>query len=58
MPCNRKIIQPEFGFQLEIANEQDTESKISDFKAELIKFAALDVSNEEIPKRYDSQDDD
>lgn len=34
--------------QTEIAHEHDTESRVSAFKAELMKFAALDVSNEEI----------
>ncbi|MBO9599208.1 MAG: recombinase family protein, partial [Cohnella sp.] len=34
--------------QVEIAHEHDTESRVSSFKAELTKFAALDVSNEEI----------
>ena len=34
--------------QVEIAHEHDTESRVSAFKAELMKFAALDVSNEEI----------
>ncbi|GFN31668.1 recombinase family protein [Paenibacillus xylaniclasticus] len=34
--------------QTEIAHELDTESRVSAFKAELMKFAALDVSNEEI----------
>lgn len=33
--------------QTEIAHEHDTESRVSAFKAELMKFAALDVSNEE-----------
>lgn len=32
----------------EILNEHDTESKVTVFKAELMKFASLDVSNEEI----------
>ncbi len=30
------------------AHEHDTESRVSAFKAELMNFAALDVSNEEI----------
>ncbi|MBE1446157.1 recombinase family protein [Paenibacillus sp. OAS669] len=34
--------------QTEIAHEHDTESRVSAFKVELMKFAALDVSNEEI----------
>ncbi|HZG56679.1 recombinase family protein [Paenibacillus sp.] len=34
--------------QTEISHEHDTESRVSAFKAELMKFAALDVSNEEI----------
>ncbi|MBY9077135.1 recombinase family protein [Paenibacillus sp. HN-1] len=34
--------------QTEIAHEHDTESRVSAFKAELMKFAALEVSNEEI----------
>lgn len=34
--------------QTEISHEHDTESRVSSFKAELTKFAALDVSNEEI----------
>ncbi|MCY9590325.1 recombinase family protein [Paenibacillus chitinolyticus] len=34
--------------QTEIAHEHDTESRVSAFKAELMKFASLDVSNEEI----------
>lgn len=34
--------------QSEIAHEHDTESRVSAFKAELMKFIALDVSNEEI----------
>ncbi|WP_239209574.1 hypothetical protein [Brevibacillus laterosporus] len=34
--------------QTEIAHEHNTESRVTAFKAELMKFAALDVSNEEI----------
>lgn len=34
--------------QTEIAHEHDTESRVTAFKAELMKFASLDVSNEEI----------
>lgn len=34
--------------QTDIAHEHNTESRVSAFKAELMKFAALDVSNEEI----------
>ncbi|WP_405168929.1 recombinase family protein [Paenibacillus sp. FSL H3-0286] len=33
---------------LEIANEHDTESRVTAFKTELTKFATLDVSNEEM----------
>lgn len=33
--------------QTEITHELNTESRVSVFKAELMKFAALDVSNEE-----------
>lgn len=36
------------GLQTEITHEHNTESRVSAFKAELVKFAALDVSNEEI----------
>ncbi|WP_157756229.1 hypothetical protein [Paenibacillus crassostreae] len=34
--------------QTEITHEHDTESRVTVFKAELLKFAALDVSNEEL----------
>lgn len=34
--------------QTEIAHEHDTESRVSAFKVELMKFAALDLSNEEM----------
>jgi site-specific DNA recombinase len=31
-----------------VTTEHDTESRVTSFKAELIKFSALDVSNEEM----------
>ncbi len=34
--------------QTEIAHEHDTESRVLAFKAELMRFAALEISNEEI----------